>query len=371
MRFFTFPAARTVLVIAAAASLSACAGLGSSSAGYYWQSISGHVELMRSARPVDDWLADPTTSDALKARLRLSQRIRAFATQQLGLPDNPSYRRYADLHRTAAVWNVVAAPPLSLTLQTWCFPVTGCVGYRGYYSEASAREEAAGLRGQGLEVAVYGVPAYSTLGWLNWAGGDPLLSTFIGYPEGELARMVFHELAHQVVYVAGDTTFNESFATSVEQMGRDRWLASEASPEARAAYDRFAVRQRAFRDLTRDTRRSLEEIFSAKDAPPSEKATQKAVVMADFRARYAALRTAWGGDAANVAGYDRWVAEANNASFGALAAYDTLVPAFEALFARVAATPGDPWPRFYDEVRKLAALPKDQRMAALQALAPS
>ncbi|WP_326830399.1 aminopeptidase [Xylophilus rhododendri] len=327
---------------------------------------------MRSARPVDDWLADPAASPALKDRLRLSQRIRAFASSQLGLPDNPSYRRYADLHRTAAVWNVVAAPPLSLTLQTWCFPVTGCIGYRGYYSEAAAREEAAGLRGQGLEVSVYGVPAYSTLGWLNWAGGDPLLSTFIGYPEGELARMVFHELAHQVVYAEGDTTFNESFATAVEQMGRDRWLASEASPEAREAYQRFAGRQRDFRDLTRDTRRSLEEVYQASDAPPSEKLAQKEIVMAGFRARYAALRASWGGDGANVAGYDRWVAEANNASFGALAAYDTLVPAFQALFAKVAAEPGgDPWPRFYAEVRKLADMPKPERLAALQALAPS
>lgn len=354
-----------------APALTGCSGLGSSGPGYYWQSITGHLELMRSARPVDDWLADPATSPALRSRLELSQRIRAFASSELGLPDNPSYRRYADLHRAAAVWNVVAAPPLSLTLQTWCFPVTGCIGYRGYYNERAAREEAAGLRGQGLEVSVYGVPAYSTLGWLNWAGGDPLLSTFIGYPEGELARMVFHELAHQVVYAEGDTTFNESFATAVEQMGRERWLAREATPEARTAYERYAGRQRDFRDLTRDTRRSLEVVYEASDASIEEKETQKAAIMADFRARYAALRQGWGGDAAGVGGYDRWVAESNNASFGALAAYDTLVPAFQALFAQVAATPGDPWPRFYAEVRRLAALPKAERLAALQALAPA
>jgi len=358
------------LACSASLFISACAGPGGGSAGYYWQSITGHLELMRSARPIDDWLADPAASETLKDRLRLSQRIRAFASRELGLPDNPSYRRYADLHRGAAVWNVVAAPPLSLTLQTWCFPVTGCIGYRGYYREAAAREEADGLRGQGLEVSVYGVPAYSTLGWLNWAGGDPLLSTFIGYPEGELARMVFHELAHQVVYAEGDTTFNESFATAVEQLGRDRWLATQASPEARSAYAVFAVRQRGFRDLTRETRRALEDVYAAADAQPSEKLAQKDIVMAQFRARYAELRTAWGGDAANVGGYDRWVAQANNASFGALAAYDTLVPAFEALYAQSAALPGDAWARFYAEVRRLAVLPKDERMAALQALAP-
>ncbi|MCZ2497250.1 aminopeptidase [Xylophilus sp. Kf1] len=367
--------ARAVPALVALATLAGCAGSGGagSGVGYYWQSISGHLQLMRSARPVDDWLNDAGTSEVLKDRLRLSQRIRAFASRELGLPDNPSYRRYADLHRTAAVWNVVAAPPLSLKLQTWCFPITGCIGYRGYYREATAREEAAALQGQGLEAAVYGVPAYSTLGWLNWAGGDPLLSTFIGYPEGELARMVFHELAHQVVYAQDDTTFNESFATAVEQLGRDRWLATEASPEARTAYTRFAGRQRDFRELTRDTRRSLEDVYRADDAPAAEKTEQKQRVMADFRARYAVLRLRWGGDAAGVAGYDRWVADANNASFGALAAYDTLVPAFEALFARTAAgapTPRQAWPLFYAEVRRLAGLPAPDRLAALQALAP-
>ena len=366
---------RVLATAAVAALLAGCAGSGGSSSGpaYYWQSISGHFALMRSARPVDDWLADAATSPALKDRLRLSQRIRAFASARLGLPDNPSYRRYADLHRAAAVWNVVAAPPLSLTLQTWCFPITGCIGYRGYYDEAAARAEAAALAGQGLEVSVYGVPAYSTLGWLNWAGGDPLLSTFIGYPEGELARMVFHELAHQVVYAEGDTTFNESFATAVEQMGRDLWLADEASADARQAYARFAGRQRDFRDLTRDTRRSLEDVYAAGDASIEEKTGEKQRVMAAFRARYAALRTAWGGDPASLAGYDRWVANANNAAFGALAAYDTLVPAFEALFRQVAATapsPGAAWPLFYAEVKRLAALPAPQRLAALQALAP-
>ena len=365
MRLATFC---SPFVLASALALSGCAGPGGSGAGYYWQSITGHLSLMQAARPVDDWLADPSASEALKNRLRLSQRIRAFASRELGLPDNPSYRRYADLHRAAAVWNVVAAPPLSLTLQTFCFPITGCIGYRGYYREAAAREEAAGLAGQGLEVSVYGVPAYSTLGWLNWAGGDPLLSTFIGYPEGELARMVFHELAHQVVYAQGDTTFNESFATAVEQMGRDRWLASEASAEAREAYARFAGRQRDFRDLTRETRRALEAVYAAPDASVEEKSLRKQAVMEGFRARYGALRAGWGGDAAGYAGYDRWVAGANNASFGALAAYDTLVPAFEALFARVASGGGEVWPRFYAEVKRLAGLPADVRMGELVGL---
>ncbi len=359
---------RPALAAAALALLSGCAG---TTAGYYWQSINGHAELMRTARPVQDWLDDSSTSDALKARLRLAQRIRSFASRELDLPDNASYRRFTDLHRAAAVWNVVAAPPLSLTLQTWCFPVTGCIGYRGYYAQADAREEADALRGQGLEVGVYGVPAYSTLGLFDWAGGDPLLSTFINYPEGELARMIFHELAHQVVYANGDTMFNESFASTVEKIGRDRWLATEASDQARADYQRFAGRGQDFRVLTTDTRKALEAVYARKDKGEAPQAllAEKAQVMADFRARYAVLRERWGGDAAQVGGYDRWVAEANNAAFGAQAAYDELVPGFEALYARVAAAPGDPWPRFYAEVRRLAAMPRDQRHATLKELA--
>jgi predicted aminopeptidase len=332
--------------------------------GYYWQSVSGHVRLMQAARPVDDWLADDTTSAALKSKLELSQRIRQFAVTELHLPDNTSYRRYADLKRQAVVWNVVAAPALSLTLHTWCFPVTGCVSYRGYFSEIDARAEAAQLQATGLEVSVYGVPAYSTLGWLNWAGGDPLLNTFIHYPEGELARLMFHELSHQVVFAPGDTMFNESFATAVERLGGERWLRTQASAAAQAEYAAFNDRRREFRALTLATRQQLALIYAdlmpnSPQAPVNTGAVaMKTEVMATFRARYAALKSRWGG----YAGYDGWVARANNATFGAQAAYDELVPAFEALFERN----GRDWPRFYDAVRQLAALDKDARHTALK-----
>ena len=203
------------------------------SVGYLWQPAGGHLSLLHSARPVGDWVQDPQTEAALRERLQLSQRMRDFAIQELDLPDNGSYRRYADLHRGAAVWNVVAAPELSLTLQTWCFPVVGCVGYRGYFDEAAAQTAGDALRTEGLEVSVYPVPAYSTLGMSNWLGGDPLLNTFIRWPEGELARLIFHELSHQVVYAAGDTAFNESFATAVEQIGAQRWLSRFGDEAAR------------------------------------------------------------------------------------------------------------------------------------------
>ncbi len=170
-------------------------------------------------------------------RLLLSQRIRDFAVDELKLPDNASYRRYADIGRSAAVWNVVAAPELSLQLKTWCYPVVGCVGYRGFYDRGAmpiARPPS--LRADGLEVLVYGVPAYSTLGKLPGDYfADPLLNTFVSYPDVDLAKLVFHELAHQVVYVAGDTVFNESFATAVERIGGDRWLQKSWQPRRRSS----------------------------------------------------------------------------------------------------------------------------------------
>jgi predicted aminopeptidase len=328
---------------------------------YYLQSLSGHLQLLQAAKPVEDWLADPQTPPALKERLALAQRLRSFASRELKLPDNASYHRYADLHRRAVVWNVVAAPELSLTLQTWCFPVAGCVGYRGYFSEADAQAQAAELQAQGLEVSVYGVPAYSTLGWMNWVGGDPLLNTFINYPEGELARMIFHELAHQVLYVKGDTVFNESFATAVERLGSARWLQTHAGAAAQNDYAAFDARRRQFRALTLATRQQLSNIYKEKEAVGADLATlfaMKKEAMSRFRADYAQLKAGWGG----YAGYDAWVAGANNAALGAQAAYDEGVPAFEALFERE----DRDWQRFYDAVKRLAKLPAPERARALK-----
>ena len=350
----------TALLTLGALCLSGCANI-----GYYWQSTRGHLQMMNAARPVQDLLGDATTPEALKARLVLSQRIRSFATDSLKLPDNPSYRRYADLQRSAVIRNVVAAPALSLTLNTWCFPVAGCVGYRGYFAEADAQQEATELRALGLEASVYGVPAYSTLGWLNWAGGDPLLNTFIQYPEGELARLVFHELAHQVVYASGDTMFNESFATAVERLGGERWLTEQAPPATKQAYEAFNTRRQQFRALAAATRQALTTIYDSKPAPAVENeswtATQliaKEAAMQRFRQDYAALKSSWGG----FAGYDVWVARANNASFGAQAAYDDLVPGFLTLFEEE----DRDWPSFYAAVKALAALPQSERHAALK-----
>jgi len=335
-----------------------CMTSGCSTLGYYAQSVGGHLAIVRAAKPVPEWLADQDTSAALKERLELSQRIRDFAVSELKEPDNASYRRYADLKRGAAVWNVVAAPELSLKLSTWCFPVVGCVGYRGYYDQAEAIAFAESLKPLGLEVSVYGVPAYSTLGLLPGDGlKDPLLNTFINYPEGELARLVFHELAHQIAFAKGDTVFNESFATAVERIGSARWLAGHASPQAREEYERNASRQRDFRELTARYRDRFNALYNG-PAGDADKRVGKAALMAELRADFDAMkRDRWGG----YSGYDGWFARANNASFGVLAAYNELVPNFERLFERE----GRDFTRFYDEVKRLAALPMVERRNAL------
>ena len=360
--------AAPILALLACLALAGCAHT-EGALGYYWQSVQGHARLLQAARPLDEWIANESTPAPLRARLQLAQRARHFAVQELGLPDNASYRSYADLGRSAAVWNVVAAPPYALELHRWCFPFTGCIGYRGYFQEADAQAEGARLAAQGLEVDVYGVPAYSTLGYLDWAGGDPLLNTFIGWPEGEFVRLLFHELAHQVVYAQGDTLFNESFATAVERLGTERWLATQARPEVRQAFAASEERRQSFRALTRATRARLAEIYEQNKAPAHDSQALNAMksgAMQDFRARYAVLRERWLAQGARVEGYDRWVAQANNASFAAQAAYDAWVPAFEALFAQQ----GQRWDAFYDAVRNLAALPQDERHARLRALLP-
>ena len=347
-----------LLILPMLLGMSSCTGL-----GYYWQSVEGHVSLMKAARPVDDWLNDAQTPEKLKAKLALTKKIRAFAAEELKLPDNPSYKSYADLKRKAVVWNVVAAPALSLKLKTWCFPVAGCVGYRGYFSEADAKLEAEELKKEDFDVSVYGVPAYSTLGWSNWAGGDPLLSTFIGYPEGELARIVFHELAHQVIYVADDTSFNESFATAVERLGGARWLAKYGSEATKAEYAVYDGRRKQFKALTQATRRKLTGIYvinSAVAGDLNDSLAMKDIVISEFKSQYELLKTSWNG----YAGYDNWVKQANNAAFGALAAYEDGVPHFEVLFAQK----GGDWSKFYEAVQKLAAMPKEARQAALKQL---
>ncbi|RPH46211.1 MAG: aminopeptidase [Burkholderiales bacterium] len=348
-------------VAAAAAALVLIAALGGCAAttdgpGYYWQSMVGHLELINRRRPVDELLADPATEPALRVRLARALEIRAFASRELGLPANGSYTGYTDVQRPFVLWNVFATPELSLTLERWCFPVAGCVAYRGYYDRETAERFAASLRDRGLEAHVGGVPAYSTLGWFD----DPLLSTFIQYPEAELARLVFHELAHQVLYVSGDTTFNESFATAVEEAGVERWLAHRADAAVERVYREHAARRLAFVALLRRYKEALNAVY-AREADDDAKRLAKRSTFDALRSEYAQLKASWGG----YAGYDRFFAQGpTNPQLAAVGAYNDLLPAFRALLAQG----GGDLPAFYAAVRDLAALPKAARDARLRAL---
>jgi predicted aminopeptidase len=339
--------------------VAAALGAGCSTLGYYAQSINGHLAMLHAARPIQEVVADPATPEPLRQRLLRAEKIRTFASKELALPENASYTEYADLHRPYVVWNVFATPELSLTLKEWCYPVVGCAGYRGYFDRADAERAADALRAEGYEVNVAGVPAYSTLGWLP----DPLLNTFIGGSEAQVASMIFHELAHQVVFVGGDTTFNESFATSVEREGVRRWLADNDDPALRHAYAEFAQRRQEFVDLLLKYRERLTVLYES-GVPDDVKRSGKRRLFAELKSDYGQLKASWGG----YAGYDRFFAQdLTNAHLASIGAYNALVPSFDALLAQSA---GD-LPRYYQEVRRLSRLAKDERDARLRGLVVS
>lgn len=337
--------------IASAVLLQACTAV-----EYYVQAIGGHLDLASRAVPIDERLADPGLSVALRDKLRRVKEIRDFASRELALPDNGSYRSYAEIERAFVLWNVFAAPEFSVKAVESCFPVAGCVSYRGYYREADAQAYARSLQAEGYDVYVGGVPAYSTLGWFD----DPVLSTFVRYPEAELARLIFHELAHQVVYVKSDTVFNESFAVAVEQAGAQRWLARYGTQEQRKTYDLIQSRRREFLALVLAYRGRL-EAFYEQPLDLDHKRRGKARLFAQMRNDYAGLKSGWEG----YSGYDRVFAQgANNALLASVNAYTKWVPAFRTLLADAN---GD-LPAFYARVKELARLDKPAREARLAAL---
>lgn len=331
---------------------------GCSSMSYFWQAAAGHVDVLNRAKPIDDFLADPSTDERLKQQLLYVKDIRQFSVDVLHLPDNSSYRTYADLQRPFVVWNVVAAPEDSLKLQTWCFPVLGCISYKGFYSENAALDLASTLRAEGKEVAVMGIPAYSTLGFTS----DPVLNSFIYYPAGELARLVFHELAHQVVYIPDDTPFNESFATAVEELGVQLWLAMPGREQLRANYLAFDSKRQAFRALMATAHSDLNALFLNEGGlPRSEILKLKQARYERLKVDYEALKISWGG----WSGYDRFMdKDLNNAKLGVFGAYSLQVPAFKALFE----CSGHDFERFYSEVEKLGGLSAEERSLRLAEL---
>jgi predicted aminopeptidase len=353
------PARIAALCLSCAAALGVA---GCATVDYYLQAVQGHFDLMQRARPIGEKIAQPDTPPGLRERLSRVLVMREFAVRELQLPDNGSYRSYADLERPFVLWNVFAAPEFSLVPVESCFPFAGCVTYRGFYSEDNARRHARGLRDKGFDAFVGGVPAYSTLGYFD----DPVLNTFVRAAEPEVARLIFHELAHQAVYVRGDTTFNESFATAVEEEGLRRWLEREGSTAQREAWLGYQSRRSEFLGLMARYRERLATYYRQpgfEALASSERRAGKARIFEEMRRDYAALKSGWGG----FAGYDRYFSEEpNNALLAVVAAYTQWVPAFSAM---IAARRGD-MAAFYRDAAALAKLEKDTREERLRRLSP-
>jgi len=327
---------------------------GCASPGYYLHAISGQVELLNKRRPIEEVLNDPATTPQTRQQLELVRRLRDFASRELGLPDNRSYRTYADLERPFVVWNVFATPELSLEPKQWCFVFAGCVSYRGYFAQDKAETFAAGLKQDGHDIYVGGVPAYSTLGWFN----DPLLNTFIHRTEADLAGLLFHELAHQVVYVGGDTAFNESFATVVELEGVKRWFERQGTAPQAEAYRQKIRRREQFMALALKHKTRLAELYASK-LGDVEKRAAKQKIFGELRNDYAALKRDWG----NHADYDKWFAQdLNNAHLAAIGMYHQHVAALQKLLAQQ----NNDLAVFYASVRAMEDLPENERRMSLQ-----
>lgn len=342
---------KALFALAATLLIAACSNL-----SYYSQSIRGQLDLLDKRRPITEVAADPTTPAPIREKLLEVLKIRDFATRQLALPDNDSYRVYADLQRRYAVWNVFATPEFSLEPEQWCFLVVGCLAYRGYFDEHDAREFAARLETQDKDVYVAGIRAYSTLGWFD----DPILNTFLDLPRYQLAGVVFHELAHQQLYIDDDSAFNEGFAMAVQYAGVHRFLKENGTDAERQAYATQLQRQTDFLALVASTRARLKQLY-ASDVDTTTKRARKERIFDAMRVRYGALRERWGG----YRGYDAWFDKRlNNAKLSAVATYQQLVPAFEALLTQS----GGDFAAFFQaaqRIGKLAPAQRGERLASL------
>ncbi|HKU13877.1 MAG TPA: aminopeptidase [Steroidobacteraceae bacterium] len=318
---------------------------------YLMQAAGGQMEIAAKREPIAEVLADTSTPPQLRSRLEYVAAARDFASRELGLPDNASYRSYADLGRPYVVWNVFAAPEFSVEPRRWCFPIAGCVVYRGYFSEAGAQRYARKLRRRGDDAAVGGVAAYSTLGHFK----DPVLSTMLGWSDAQLAGTLFHELAHQVVYAAGDSEFNESFATVVEEAGLERWLTARQRTQDLVIWRQQRERQAQFIALLLKARAKLRVLYQSA-LPDDEKRNGKQYEFGELKLEYAQLRAQWNG----YSGYDRWFDRTlNNAHLISAATYYGCVPGLQ----RVLSEAGGDLQRFYEKAGQLARMDKDARAA--------
>jgi len=319
---------------------------------YVLQAAAGQADVLSRSEPIAEVMADPQTPETVRSRLDLAEQARAFAVQELGLPESRSFRKYADLGRPYAVWNVIATPEFSVEPRRWCFPVAGCVAYRGYFDEAKAQALAQRLARRGDDVAVGGVATYSTLGRLP----DPVFNTMLGWAEARFVGTIFHELAHERLYVAGDSEFSEAFASVVEQEGLRRWLLARGDVAKLERLTESAARESEFAALLRSARQRLEQLY-ASGADAGTMRVEKQREFGRLKFDYTVLRDRWGGHA----GYDGWFARTlNNAHLAAFATYHDCVPGLQ----RELATAGS-LPAFYERAAELAALPLEQRRAAV------
>ncbi len=338
-------------VLLASLLLSSCGTI-----GYYYQSMRGHLNLMQQSRPIEELLQDADTDSGLRKRLKLVLEVREFASSQLGLPTNDSYHSFAALDRKAVVWNVVATPEFSVAAKQWCYPVIGCASYRGYFSQEQAQQYGAILRQAGLDVAVEPATAYSTLGWFD----DPLPSTVINWPESQLVGLIFHELAHQQLYVADDSAFNEAFASAVEQVGVERWFRARMDAAGLGQWQQRKGRKQEFYQLLLQTRAELQQLYE-RPLQPAEMRKQKAAAFAALQNDYSRLKQKWGG----YTGYDRWFGRGlNNARLASVATYAQWVSAFLVLLEES----GGELVKFYQASEQLAKTPLKQRTSRLQKL---
>jgi predicted aminopeptidase len=336
--------ARVLTIAAAMLPLTGC---------YLVQAAGGQMAIAAKREPIAKVLAATDTPAQLRARLEYVAAARDFASRELALPDNESYRSYADLGRPYVVWNVFAAPELSVDPRRWCFPIAGCVVYRGYFDEEAAQRYARRLRRRGDDAAVAGVAAYSTLGHFK----DPVLNTMLGWSDAQLAATLFHELAHQVVYVPGDSEFNESFATVVEEAGLERWLAARQRGQDLVTWREQRERHAQFIALLLSARSKLRELY-ASALPDEEKRSRKQYEFGELKLEYAQLRQQWSG----YGGYDRWFDRTlTNAHLVSAATYYGCVPGLQRVLSEV----GGDLQRFYDAARELARMDKDARALAV------
>jgi len=329
------------------------AGLAGCAVPYYWQAIDGQLGLLRKREPIEELIEAPAVDPALKASLTRIAAMRRFAVDELGLPDNDSYKTYVALDQPYVVWNVVATPEFSVDPQRWCFPFAGCVAYRGYFDRAAAERFAAELAAEGLDTHSGGSTAYSTLGYFD----DPVLSTMVNGGDQYVASLLFHELAHQKLYVKDDSEFSEAFATVVEELGTERWLTQNLGSADVERYRSRRDRRAAFGELIAAQQARLRALYSSA-VPPEQLRADKERAFATMRSEYEALKVGWGGSGE----YDGWFAQPlNNATLAAVATYTHWLPALRARARAVGLT------AFYGDAEALAELGAEEREQRLRA----